>query len=56
MGALGGAARAAGESTGALVATPDGQALYRTIGWASRSLYTTAVRERSRPNSRAHSA
>jgi GNAT superfamily N-acetyltransferase len=45
MGALGNAARAAGASTGALVATPDGQGLYRTIGWALRSLYTTAVRE-----------
>jgi GNAT superfamily N-acetyltransferase len=45
MGALENAAGAAGASTGALVATPDGQALYRTIGWALRSLYTTAVRE-----------
>ena len=28
---------------GALVATGDGQALYRTLGWRTRSPYTTAV-------------
>ncbi len=28
---------------GALVATADGQALYRTLGWRTRSPYTTAV-------------
>jgi GNAT superfamily N-acetyltransferase len=34
-----------GASRGALVATPDGRALYSAMGWQLHSLYTTAVRE-----------
>ena len=38
------AAAAAGATRGALVATPDGQALYSTLGWRLISPLTTAVR------------
>jgi GNAT superfamily N-acetyltransferase len=42
MGALTDAATAMGGRTGALVATPDGRALYQTIGWRDLSPYITA--------------
>jgi hypothetical protein len=41
--ALEAAARAQGSRRGMLVATPDGRALYETLGWSLHSLYTTAV-------------
>jgi GNAT superfamily N-acetyltransferase len=44
MQALAGQAVAAGASQGLLVATPDGQALYETLGWRVLSPYVTAVR------------
>ena len=34
-----------GAARGALVATPDGRALYSALGWQLHALYTTAVRE-----------
>lgn len=44
MCALGAAAFRDGATKGALVATPDGRALYRTLGWRLHALVTTAVR------------
>jgi GNAT superfamily N-acetyltransferase len=44
MSRLGAIAHRAGRTRGALVATPDGRALYSAMGWELHSLYTTAVR------------
>lgn len=43
--ALGRLARRHGAQTGALVATPDGRALYTSLGWRLHALYTTAARD-----------
>jgi GNAT superfamily N-acetyltransferase len=45
MSELGRLAHRGGASTGTLVATPNGRALYSAIGWRLHSLYTTASRE-----------
>jgi GNAT superfamily N-acetyltransferase len=45
MRALGAMAVQDGATVGSLVATPDGRALYSSMGWRLHSLYTTAVRE-----------
>lgn len=44
MSALGAAAVRDGAKTGVLAATPDGLALYSTLGWRLHALLTTAVR------------
>jgi GNAT superfamily N-acetyltransferase len=43
MNGLQSAARVRGNTRGVLVATADGHALYKTLGWRLHSLYTTAV-------------
>ncbi|ATQ43508.1 GNAT family N-acetyltransferase [Caulobacter mirabilis] len=45
MGRLGAVAAENGATKGSLVATPDGRALYSTLGWRLHSLFTTFVRE-----------
>ena len=45
MSELSALAKGVGAERGALVATSDGQALYATMRWQVRSVYTTAVRE-----------
>jgi GNAT superfamily N-acetyltransferase len=44
MSELGAVAFRDGATKGSLVATPDGRALYSTLGWRLHSLFTTAVR------------
>jgi GNAT superfamily N-acetyltransferase len=45
MRALGAGAAEDGATKGALVATPDGRALYGSMGWRLHALYTSAVRD-----------
>jgi GNAT superfamily N-acetyltransferase len=44
MSALTESALALGATTGLLIASPDGQGLYRTLGWTSRAIILTARR------------